>query len=69
LSTALAALLGGLVGCSHSGVERRELSHHTLIGILLIGVHSLSMLTKIVETRELFSAMASERTFTRMFSV
>jgi hypothetical protein len=49
-------------------MKRRELSHHALIGILLIGMDGLSMLTKIVETRELLSAMASERTFTSMFS-
>jgi hypothetical protein len=63
LSTALASLLGGLVRGGHGGVQGRELAHHTLIGVLLIGVHGLSMLTQIVETRKLLSTMASERTF------
>ena len=50
-------------------MKRRKLSHHTLIGVLLIGVDSLSMLAKIVETRELLAAMTSERTFTSVFPV
>jgi len=63
LSTSLASLLGGLIGGGHGGVQGRELAHHTLVGILLISVHGLGMLAQIVETRELFSTMASERTF------
>ena len=69
LSTAFSTLLSSLVGRSHCGVKRRKLSHHTLIGVLLIGVDSLSMLAKIVETRELLAAMTSERTFTSVFPV
>ena len=69
MSTAFSTLLSGLVGSSHCGVKRGQLSHHTLIGVLLIGVDSLSMLAKIVETRELLAAMTSERTFTSVFPV
>jgi hypothetical protein len=67
LSTAFSPLLGSLVGSGHCGVKRRKLSHHALIGILFIGVDGLSMLAKIVETRELLAAMASERTFASVF--
>jgi hypothetical protein len=69
LSTAFASLLGGLVGGGHGGVQGRELAHHTLIGVLLIGVHGLSMLAQIVETRELLSTMAGERTFAGVLPV
>ena len=69
LSTAFASLLGGLVGSGHGGVQGRELAHHTLIGVLLIGVHGLSMLAQIVETRELLSTMAGERTFAGVLPV
>jgi hypothetical protein len=67
LSAAFSTLLGGLVGGSHCGVKRGKVSHHALIGILFIGVNGLSMLAKIVETRELFATMASERTFAGVF--
>jgi len=67
LGTAFSTLLGGLVGGSHGGVKRGKLSHHALIGILFIGVNGLSMLTKIVEARELFATMASERTLASVF--
>ena len=46
-----------------------ELAHHTLIGLLLIGMNSLCMLAKIVETRELLSTMASEGTFAGVLPV
>jgi hypothetical protein len=68
LSTALAALLGGLVGGSHGGVQRRQLAHHALVGLLLVSVNGLCMLAEIVETRELLSAMTSERTFAGVLS-
>jgi hypothetical protein len=68
LSTALAALLGGLVGGSHGGVQRGKLTHHALVGLLLVSVNGLCMLAEIVETRELLSAMTSERTFTSVLS-
>lgn len=56
-------MLGGFVRGGHGGVQGRELAHHTLVGILFVGMHCLGMLTEIVETRELFSTMAGERTF------
>lgn len=62
-------MLGGLVGGGHGGMQRGELAHHTLIGILLVGMHCLSMLAQIVETRELLSTVASERTFTGVLPV
>ena len=46
-----------------------ELAHHTLVGLLLIGMDSLCMLAEIVETRELLSTMASERTFAGVLPV
>jgi hypothetical protein len=64
LSTTLASMLGGLVRGSHSGMQGGELAHHTLVGVLLVGMHCLGMLAQIVETRELLSTMAGERTFT-----
>ena len=62
-------MLGSLVGGGHGGMQRGELAHHTLIGILLVGMHCLSMLAQIVETRELLSTVASERTFTGVLPV
>ena len=67
MSAAFSTLLGSLVGSSHCGVKRGKFAHHTLIGILFIGVDSLSMLTKIVEARELLATMTSERTFASVF--
>lgn len=67
MSTAFSTLLGSLVGGRHGGVQRGKVSHHALIGILLIGVDGLGMLAKIVEARELFATMTSERTFASVF--
>jgi hypothetical protein len=66
LSPTLAAMLGGLVGGGHGRMQRRELAHHTLVGVLLVCVNGLRMLAKIVEARELLSAMTSEWTFAGM---
>jgi hypothetical protein len=68
-STTFAALLGSLVGGSHCGMQGRELAHHALVGVLLIGVNGLGMLAKVVEARKLLSTMTSERTFAGMFPV
>jgi hypothetical protein len=46
-----------------------ELAHHTLVGILLVGMDRLGMLAQIVETRELLSTMAGERTFAGVLPV
>jgi hypothetical protein len=46
-----------------------ELAHHTLVGVLLVGMDCLCMLAQIVETRELLSTMAGERTFASVLPV
>jgi len=69
LSTTLASLLGGLVRCGHGGMQGRELAHHTLVGVLLVGMDGLCMLAEVVETRKLLSTMAGERTFAGVFPV
>ena len=53
----------GLVGSGHGRMQGRELTHHTLVGLLLIGMDSLGMLAEIVETREPLSTMIGEKTF------
>ncbi len=50
-------------------MQGRELAHHALIGLLLVSMHGLGMLAEIVETRELLSTMAGERTFTSVLPV
>ena len=67
----LVPLITGSRLCSsgHSSMQRRQIAHHLLILIDLIGVNGLSMLTKIIETRELFSTVASEGAFTGVFPV
>ena len=62
-------MLGSLVRCGHGGMQGGELAHHTLVGVLLVGMDCLGMLAEIVETRELLSTMASERTFTGVLPV
>ena len=62
-------MLGGFVRGGHGSMQGGELAHHTLVGVLLVGMHCLRMLTQIVETRELLSTMAGERTFTGVLSV
>jgi hypothetical protein len=69
LGTAFAALLVSLVGCGHCGMQGREVAHHTLVRVLLVGMNRLRMLTKIVEARKLLSTMTSERTFASMLPV
>ena len=62
-------MLGSLVRSGHGGMQRRQLAHHTLVGILLVGMDCLGMLAQIVETRELLSTMTSERTFAGVLPV
>jgi hypothetical protein len=69
LSTTLASMLGGLVRCGHGGMQGGELAHHTLVGVLLVSMDCLGMLAQIVETRELLSTMAGERTFASVLPV
>lgn len=56
--------MGRLVCGSHCGMKGSKIAHHALILVLLIGMYGLRMLTKIVETRELFTTVTCERTFT-----
>jgi hypothetical protein len=48
-------------------MKRSKVAHHTLILILLISVNGLSMLTKIIQARELFATMAGKGAFSCMF--
>lgn len=57
----------GLVCGSHRSMQRRKVTHHALVLILLIRVNGLGMLTKVVEARKLLSAMAGKRTFAGVF--
>lgn len=68
-TTTFAALLGGLVGGRHCGMQGRELAHHALVSVLLIGVNGLGMLAEVVEARKLLSAVTGERTFAGMLPV
>jgi hypothetical protein len=67
LST-LCAWVDGLVSGGHGGVEGGEVAHHALVLFLLVGMNGLSMLTKIIESGELFVTMAAEGTFAGMFT-
>jgi len=69
LGTTFAALLGSLVGGCHCGMQGRELAHHALVSLLLIGVNGLRMLAEVIEARKLLSTMTSERTFASMLPV
>lgn len=51
---AFASVLAGFVSGSHGSVQRGEVSHHTFVLILLIGMDGLGVLAEIVETGELF---------------
>jgi len=48
-------------------MKRGEFAHHLLVLLLLVSMDSLGMLAQIVKTRELLSAMTSERMFTSVF--
>lgn len=67
VSATLATRLAALGRGGHGSMEGGELMHHALVLLLLIGMHGLSVLTKVVESRELFATVASERTFSGMF--
>lgn len=49
-------------------MEGSEVAHHLFVYILLVCVDCLSVLTKVVEPGEMFSAMAVERAFPGVFS-
>lgn len=46
-----------------------EITHHLLVLVLLVSMHSLGVLAQVIQTRELFPAVAGERTFASVFSV
>jgi hypothetical protein len=48
-------------------VKGSQLAHHPLICVLLIGMNGLSMLSEIVETRELLAAMTGKWALAGMF--
>ena len=62
-------MLGSLVRGGHGGMQGGELAHHTLVRVLLVGMDRLGMLAEIVETRELLSTMAGERTLAGVLPV
>ena len=64
----LPARVGGLVRSGHRCVEGGEFAHHHFILLLLIGMHGLGVLTQIVESRKLLTAVTSERPFASMFA-
>lgn len=49
-------------------MQRGKIAHHLFIVLLLVGVHRLRVLTEVVQPRELLPAVASEWSFTGMFS-
>lgn len=57
-----------LVSSGHSGMKRGQIAHHAFVLFLLVCMDRLCMLAQIVESRKLFSAMTSKRTFSSMFS-
>jgi hypothetical protein len=57
-----------LVRSGHGGMEGAEIAHHTLILVLLVGVHGLGVLPQIVEAGELLAAVAGEGPFAGVFS-
>ena len=56
-----------LVRRGHRSMERGEMTHHSLILLLLVSMDGLSMLPEIVKTRKLFSTMTTKGTFAGMF--
>jgi len=49
-------------------MEGSEVAHHLFIHILLVSVDCLGVLAKVVESGEMFSTVAVERTFPGVFS-
>lgn len=59
--------LGCLIRSSHRGMKGSQITHHTLILVLLIGMNGLSMLAKVIETGKLLPTVAGKWSFTSMF--
>ena len=55
------------VGSRHGRMKRRQFAHHAFIFLLLVGMHCLSMLTEVVQTRKLLRTMARKGPFACMF--
>lgn len=49
-------------------MEGSEVTHHLFVHVLLVCVNGLGVLTKIVESGEMFSTMTIEWTFASVFS-
>lgn len=49
-------------------MEGSKVTHHTVVELLFVRVNGLSMLTKVIESRELFGTVAREGAFSCMFS-
>ena len=60
---------GTLTCGSHGRVEGRELVHHALVLLELVGMDGLCMLAEVVEAGKLLPAVTVERTFPGMFPV
>jgi len=67
VGTPSATSMSYLVCRCHRSMERGEMTHHSLILLLLVSMNGLSMLPEIVKTRKLFSAMATKGAFAGMF--
>lgn len=61
------AARAGLVRRHHAGVQRRQITHHPFVLLLLIRVNRLRMLAKVVQTRKLLSTVAAEGTLAGVF--
>jgi hypothetical protein len=48
LATPFAAPCASFIGCGHSGMQRREVAHHSLILLLFVCVDCLGVLTEVV---------------------
>ena len=55
------------VGSRHGRMKRRQVAHHAFIFLLLVGMHCLSMLTEVVQTRKLLRTVARKGPFASMF--
>lgn len=64
----LATAVRRLVRRGHGRVQRREVAHHLLVEVLLVGVDGLRVLAQVVEPGELLAAVAGERPLAGVFS-
>lgn len=57
------------IGGSHGSVQRRKIPHHPLVLVLLIGMDSLGVLPEVIKSRELFTTVTGEWTFSCVFPI